>query len=240
MGTKKETAIDYFVAIPAFLSMLVMLNYYFSFFVISRILRSYDIDTYSILSIEDVLFPMASINKAAFMSIFLLIVSLLVLSYFINQVYDRKKEKIKDILGKYVNLFTLKSWCLISIIFLLVIGALFFLFQGIFLIILVLAVLIFKFSNIFSLRNCVILFGIFVCSLHLFYDFILRTNIQKENKDSSEVIIEMHDNDVLNVGRDSQIVFWGAKYVILKKSKSNQVELIPTSEIKHIMIRNIE
>ena len=32
METKKETSIDYFVAIPAFLSMLVMLNYYFSFF----------------------------------------------------------------------------------------------------------------------------------------------------------------------------------------------------------------
>lgn len=240
METKKETSIDYFVAIPAFLSMLVMLNYYFSFFVISRILRSYDIDAYSILSIEDVLFPMASVNEAAFLSMFLLIASLLVLSYFINQVYDQKKEKIKDILGKYINLFTLKSWCLIGIILLLVIDILFFLSQGIYLIILVFAVLIFKFSNILSLRNCVILFGIFVCSLHLFYDFILRASIQKENKQSSTVIIEMHDNKLFKVSGDLQIVFWGAKYVILRNSKSDQVELIPTSEIKHTMIRSIE
>ena len=91
METKKETSIDYFVAIPAFLSMLVMLNYYFSFFVISRILRSYDIDAYSILSIEDVLFPMASVNEAAFLSMFLLIASLLVVSNFINLVFDHKK-----------------------------------------------------------------------------------------------------------------------------------------------------
>ena len=50
----------------------------------------------------------------------------------------------------------------------------------------------------------------------------------------------MHDNKLFKVSGDLQIVFWGAKYVILRNSKSDQVELIPTSEIKHTMIRSIE
>ena len=240
MKKKKETTVDYFVVIPAFLSMLVMLNYYFSYFVLSRILCGLDIDTFSLLSIEDALFPMAPTNEATFLSMFLLIGSLLVLSYHIKQVYIQKRKQVRGILNKYINPFFLKRWYLILAVFIFVIAFLGYLSNGVYLIILLLAVLVFRFSDIFSLRNCAILFGVFVCSLHLFYDLILRNSAQKEYKSLSSIVIETQNNRIFKTDAHLQIVFWGAKYVILKRLDSHQVELIPTNEIKHTIIRRTE
>lgn len=228
--------------IIALISIILALHYFASYCWSTIIFEQYDLTTYNIISIEDVLFTSAYMN--IILSKHLLWIPLFALSSFkIFSLSPFIKKQLTQIRQRTYERFRLvRNWkdvILLSII-IATIASLLIVFKSSFITtwsIVFTALLILWIILLPRKRKMFISIMIFASILvgKSIYEDLRHSSSKSEFRDY--VKIELNNGDIIATDSCHHFVFMGAKYAIFRDTCSNTTKLYPVNEIKNYSIK---
>jgi len=215
-----------------FFSFILSCHYYFSHKLISAILEPLGLNTFSILSQEDMLFPFANSNKIVFFTFgfFFFIFLYGVTMIFPHEKWDKDLKKFETFLKGWIDkkkynikLIILLTMILIPVI--IYIGLLLDLSLTLMFLILLFPLLSTKYKK----AGFIFVIIAFVLIVNDFYNRIIEKAITE--KDLYITTIRTNDKEI-TTGKTYKLIFYGSNNIVLQNIETGEAEIIPTSEIK--------
>ena len=226
----------------ALISIILALHYFASYCWFAIIFEQYNLTTYNLLSIEDVLFTWAYMN--IILSKPLLWLPLLLYSLFeiFSQFPFIKKQLTETRQRAYKRFHQSRNWkdVILLIIITIPIVSLILIFKSSFAItwsIVFVTMLILWIFLLPSKRNILIPIMIFASILvgSSIYEALKHSSSKSKFRD--HVKIELRNGDKIETNSCRHFIFMGSKYAIFRDACSQIIELYPTNEIKSYSIK---
>lgn len=227
---------NYLGELISIIGLFVFMHYYVTIDFLCRHLSRFNLDTVSILSWDDIQFPLAQINANFFMSLFL---SLLIVSIAIKRMMTLKSNTLWSGISSICACVNKKQRKYKWIIYIVLILASAF----------SLALIIFAFISSKAPIHIIILVLLLCVTACIKYDmiylaiigtiFYMTTSIYRDTNQanncfySNDIIFNINSGETIKSDSVNNLIFFGNKYIVMQ-SDSSTVKLYPTSNIKDI------
>ncbi|GEM_PF-5407412 len=219
-------------ALVGFFSAMLSCHYFLSHKSISAILKPLGLETFSILSHEDMLFPLANTNKIVFYAFgFIFFVFLYAVTmFFPHDKWDEQLKKIENHLKEWIHKKKYNSKIILFLIMIIIPGIIYIGLVLDFSLTLIFLILIFPLlSTHYKKASFIFVIISFFLIVNNFYNRILEKSITQEDLYVTTI---KTDDKIITTGKTHKLIFYGSQNIILQNIETGEAEIIPASEIK--------
>lgn len=205
--------------------LLVALHYFFSYKAVLFLLHQLDINPVSVLSMEDLMFPLADVHLkllVCLLGLFMVLVFYPLRGFrWFNRFIESEKwvvwaMGVLILLGIICSIWKYSMFCFIVLLFVTLGMGFVYLLSP-------------KKLQLFIL-TCLILFTLL--NIQIFYSYVFHKETRKEI--ASQIIEFQYKNEIVRTSESLKLVYWGTKYIVL--SDGQESFLYPTGEIGKIKV----